>query len=178
MSLSRLDGRSYRVSRIDGDRRFLTRALQLDAVRDGVIQGATVRLVRARSRLLDTRVAGRQWHASIEPTPPRFEDAFIDLLGGGPGGHSVIAERMDKVETTQDAMVECRHLTKRLVSFTATDDVSFAVKARRGVRLAGSEWCWQVNHLQDVVRPAAPDRAVPRLPVLICELQRVLPRPS
>ena len=25
-------------------------------------------------------------------TPPRFEDAFVDMLGGGPGGRSKLAE--------------------------------------------------------------------------------------
>ena len=57
----------------------------------------------------------------------RFEDAFIDLLGGGPGGHSAIAERMGVVDLGTDIAVSCSHLTKRYGDFVATDDVTFEV---------------------------------------------------
>jgi len=66
----------------------------------------------------------------VEAVPPRFEDAFIDLLGGGPGGHSAIAEKMPVVAMETETPVACRDLTKRFGSFTATDAVSFEV--RRG----------------------------------------------
>ena len=59
--------------------------------------------------------------------PARFEDAFIDLLGGGPGGTSQLAERLPPVELGSDVAVSCRNLTKRFGDFTATDNVSFEV---------------------------------------------------
>ena len=59
---------------------------------------------------------------------PRFEDAFIDLLGGGPGGTSALAERFDAVELESDIAVSCRDLSKRFGDFTATDSVSFEVR--------------------------------------------------
>ena len=34
--------------------------------------------------------------STIEPTPPRFEDAFVDLLGGGPKGESPLAGAADR----------------------------------------------------------------------------------
>ncbi len=59
---------------------------------------------------------------------PRFEDAFIDLLGGGPGGTSALADRIDAVELESDIAVSCQDLTKRFGDFTATDNVSFEVR--------------------------------------------------
>ncbi len=67
-------------------------------------------------------------NARLEPVPPRFEDAFVDLLGGGPGGTSGLAARMPPVDLGLAAVVECRHLTRHFGSFTAADDVSFQVR--------------------------------------------------
>ncbi|ASJ72660.1 ATP-binding cassette domain-containing protein [Granulosicoccus antarcticus] len=136
---SRLAGRSYRVVGIQGDRRaLLSSALALPAVCDGVIQGDSVRLVRTpvadQSSL--QRLA-EQAGARLEPVLSRFEDAFIDLLGGGPDGHSLIAERMQTVDTQRDVMVECSHLTRRFGDFVATDDVSFSVKTGEVFGLLG-----------------------------------------
>jgi ABC-2 type transport system ATP-binding protein len=66
--------------------------------------------------------------AKLEPVQARFEDAFIDLLGGGPGGTSALAERIDPVKLDSDIAVSCRNLTKRFGDFTATDNVSFEVQ--------------------------------------------------
>ena len=118
------------VSNLAGDRRaFLTQALDSPAVRDGVIQGGSVRLVlaaKARPETLEPLLQAAQ--GSIAPTPPRFEDAFIDLLGGGPSGRSAIAEKVAPTAAAKGVMVQCRQLTKRFGNFTATDRISFAVR--------------------------------------------------
>ena len=126
----RLRGRSYLVSGLAGNRReFLTQALDLEAVRDGVIQGGLVRLVlSAEAELAAIEPLVQAAKGAIAPTPPRFEDAFIDLLGGNPSGRSAIAEQMASVAPTDQVMVECRQLTKRFGAFTATDRISFAVR--------------------------------------------------
>ena len=64
----------------------------------------------------------------VEAVAPRFEDAFIDLLGGGPGGRSAIAEKMPEVTLEVETAVACRDLTKRFGDFVATDAVSFEVR--------------------------------------------------
>jgi drug efflux transport system ATP-binding protein len=64
------------------------------------------------------------------PVPPRFEDAFIDLLGGGPGGDSPLAREMPVRPDSDQPVVEAHHLTKRFGAFTAVSDNSFAI--RRG----------------------------------------------
>jgi ABC-2 type transport system ATP-binding protein len=62
--------------------------------------------------------------------PPRFEDGFIDALGGGPGGDSALAKRVHHTAGTHEAVVVAKDLTKKFGNFTATDHVSFEV--RRG----------------------------------------------
>ncbi len=125
-----LRGRSYLVSGLAGNRReFLTQALDLEAVRDGVIQGGSVRLVlSAEAELAAIEPLAQAAQGAIAPTPPRFEDAFIDLLGGNPSGRSAIAEQMAPLAPSDRVMVECRELTKRFGTFTATDRISFAVR--------------------------------------------------
>jgi drug efflux transport system ATP-binding protein len=127
---ARIEGRSYLMTDIQGNRReALTRALQLPGVRDGVIQGASVRLVFAeQKRPREVEQLAAEFNAQLVATRPRFEDAFIDLLGGGPGGVSAIAARMDPIEKHEGEMVRCHQLTKRFGDFTATDRVSFDVK--------------------------------------------------
>ena len=126
----RLEGRSFLASGIQGDRRqLLTEALDLDCICDGVIQGAAVRLVLTPdAQQEDLSGLLQNYAAELRPVVPRFEDAFIDLLGGGPGGHSEIAQRMEVVQGDRQVMVECRQLSKRFGDFTATDNISFTVQ--------------------------------------------------
>jgi ABC-2 type transport system ATP-binding protein len=125
----RLAGRSFAIRGVDTDRRgVLAETLALPEVRDGVIQGASIRAVLADGASSDSLVAAARRHGgNVVPVAPRFEDTFIDLLGGGPGGRSVIAEKMDLVAGVDEVAVSCRNLTKRFGSFVATDDVSFDV---------------------------------------------------
>jgi ABC-2 type transport system ATP-binding protein len=126
----RIEGRSYRVSGNAADRRrLLSDVLSLAAVRDAVIQGDAVRAVVAEDAEIGELAAMVDRHTStLDRVQPRFEDAFIDLLGGGPGGKSAIAEKMPAVASDQSSAVACRHLTKTFGEFVATDDVSFDVK--------------------------------------------------
>lgn len=125
----RLKDRSFRLEAVGTQRRaVLAEALDLDSIGDGVIQGAGVRVVlRAGSGPEQIQALAGRVGARLTPVPARFEDAFIDLLGGGPGGTSALAERLSTVELTSDIAVSCRHLTKRFGDFVATDNVSFEV---------------------------------------------------
>mgnify|MGYP001310938595 FL=1 len=127
---ARLTNRSFRLEQVGDQRRaVLSEALDLESVSDGVIQGAGVRMVLradAGSEQI-TALAGRV-DAQLRAVPARFEDAFIDLLGGGPGGTSALAEGLSPVQLESDIAVSCRDLTKRFGDFTATDNVSFEVR--------------------------------------------------
>ena len=126
----RLKARSFRLEEVGERRRaVLAEALNLDSIGDGVIQGAGVRVVlRAGAGSEQIQALADRVDARLQAVPARFEDAFIDLLGGGPGGTSALAERLPPVELDSDIAVSCRNLTKRFGDFTATDDVSFEVK--------------------------------------------------
>ena len=124
----RVEGRVFLVSGIAENQRrqVLAQSLRKDEVLDGVIQGKNLRLlVRNGEQLHD--LPGK-----AQLTAPRFEDAFIDRLGGGPGGDSELAKRMATISGGEDdsSVIEATNLTKKFGTFTAADDVSFEV--RRG----------------------------------------------
>ncbi|WP_222564425.1 ATP-binding cassette domain-containing protein [Novilysobacter antarcticus] len=125
----RLQGRSFRLENVGAERRaVLSRALDLASVSDGVLQGDAVRVVlRQGAGSTELKALAGEVGARIEPVKARFEDAFIDLLGGGPGGTSALADRFAAVELDSDIAVSCKDLTKRFGDFTATDNVSFDV---------------------------------------------------
>jgi len=130
----RVQGRVLQVRGLSaqegGDRRaVLRRALGLPGVIDGVIQGRHVRLVLAKDAAAPDLAAMRAGPgAELVPVPPRFEDAFLDILGGGPGGVSALAQGMTSKPPTESSMVEARGLTKRFGEFTAASDISFAIR--------------------------------------------------
>lgn len=126
-------GRSFHLSNISNNRReVLRRALSVPEVMDGVIQGSHVRLVlRTEGKLPDLALIKAGDEACLEPVTPRLEDAFISLLGGGPGGNSVLADVMADVVldtgVASDAVIKAHELTKSFGDFVATDHVNFNV---------------------------------------------------
>ncbi len=128
----RLLGRSAQITGISAHRRaILERALRSPAVMDGVIQGSRIRLVLRRTgERPDLASLDAGAGARIEDVPPRLEDAFIDLLGGGPGGDSPLARVMPAVTidaALRPAVIEADRLTKTFGAFTAADSVTFRV---------------------------------------------------
>jgi len=121
----RLKGRCFRVRGQGDKRRLLADMLMRPDVRDGTIEGDSLRIVLAG----DADASVLAGSGEVEPVAPRFEDAFIDLLGGGPGGHSPLAEQMPEV-SGDGVVVESRGLTRRFGNFVAADNVCFSV--RRG----------------------------------------------
>ncbi|MBB4290941.1 ABC-2 type transport system ATP-binding protein [Rhizobium leguminosarum] len=126
----RVNDRVFRVMGMTGRRRqVLAGLLQADGVIDGVIQGEAIRLVVAKDKKPDIGSVGDG--ATLTPAPPRFEDAFIDMLGGGPGGRSRLAEAQAPLKAAGDPpVIEAKGLTKRFGDFTAADNISFEI--RRG----------------------------------------------
>ena len=111
-------------------RRLLQQAITLPAVSDAVIQGQYLRLILQAD--CDHRQLPAALHlsqAEVLEAEPRFEDAFIDLLGGGPHQASALAGIMPQVAADPaQTVIEARQLTKKFGSFTATDHVDFQVK--------------------------------------------------
>jgi ABC-type multidrug transport system ATPase subunit len=123
----RAEGRTFLVRGAEKKRRVLAAATRRPEVVDGVIQGHSVRLVVTEGvtppDVQDIDAAG----AEIVPTPPRFEDAFVDLLGGGLKGESPLAGADRPAGSQAEALVEANNLTKQFRDFTAADSVSFRI---------------------------------------------------
>lgn len=136
--ISGMQGRSIQLRNITSNKRdVLRKALRSSLIIDGVIQGNALRLVLKKSAQLADLVselprfdAGGDAH--FVEVKPRLEDAFLDILGGGPGGESVLANPMQqrKPDTSidQDAVIEAHQLTRSFNGFIATDHVDFRVK--------------------------------------------------
>lgn len=125
-----LEGRTFLVRNISGERRaVLARALERPAVIDGVIQGRSVRLVIGKGGVAPTPGdIGAGLEAVVTAVSPRFEDAFMDLLGGGPRGRSPFAEAYAPREHPIDSVVEAQDLGRRFGTFTAAEGIHFRVK--------------------------------------------------
>lgn len=125
----RVAGRTFQIRHIDTDRRkVLSKATKLATVIDGVIQGSRVRLVMAEGASqpdLAPLNAGND--AEICQIPPRFEDAFMDLIGGGFRVASPFSDRKDNAAHSAKQVVEAHALTRRFGDFTAADKISFDV---------------------------------------------------
>ena len=131
--LRNVEGRTFQIRGVTEHNRrgVLMRALRSDSVIDGVIQGNHVRIVLGKDKekpSLDQIAKGEQ--AEWFPVNPWFEDAFIDALGGGPGGYSELAERMQAKPHSDQPTIEAHGLTKCFGDFTAVRDNTFTI--RRG----------------------------------------------
>ncbi|MBA0174757.1 ATP-binding cassette domain-containing protein [Pectobacterium carotovorum] len=128
---ARMAGRCILID--TGERRHrdvLQEALRLPQVSDGVIQGQYVRLMLKPDADRASLLSALHLEAgSLHDTEPRFEDAFIDLLGGGPASDSSLASIMPQIDVSGgETVIEAQALTKKFGDFTATDHVSFQVK--------------------------------------------------
>jgi ABC-2 type transport system ATP-binding protein len=123
-------GRCLHLGGVEGRRRqALSALLRRPEVADGVIQGANLRIVlRERAGRPDPAALGIQGRPQWREAAPRFEDAFIDLLGGGPGGESALAAAARPRPGSSEELIVAEDLTRMFGSFAATDRVSFAVR--------------------------------------------------
>jgi ABC-2 type transport system ATP-binding protein len=124
----RTDRRVFRMMGVEGRRRpVLAAALAQADVLDGVIQGHAIRLVTRDAATPPAPPPAAGPGATLVAAAPRFEDSFIDILGGGPGGRSKLAESMRTIAPSREPVVVARGLTKRFGDFTAAEDISFEV---------------------------------------------------
>lgn len=127
----RVEQRVFKITNIEGSRRaVLMRALNQENILDGIIQGSDLRVVARKKEKDPVDISNLEAgpHVQIVPTLPRFEDGFMDILGGGPGGRSVLAEKIQNVKTTKETIIAAEDLTKRFGDFTAASNINFKVK--------------------------------------------------
>lgn len=141
-----MEGRSFLLRDMpSGRRQALANALRLPDVIDGVIQGRSVRLVlREGAQAPKAAQLGAGEGAELAPARPRFEDAFIALIGGvpkdrGPADTELLASDQGVANSMAPAtaVVEAHDLTKRFGDFTAADHISFAIRRSEVFGLLG-----------------------------------------
>ena len=122
-------GRTFHIRNAGGQRRaVLASAVTKPSIIDGIIQGANVRIVMAAGVAAPSAENFRDAaQVEIVPVPPRFEDAFVDLLGSATPAVSRLAASVDRGVRSAGAVVEAKELTRRFGSFTAADRISFSI---------------------------------------------------
>ncbi|MFZ0565094.1 MAG: ATP-binding cassette domain-containing protein [Chlamydiales bacterium] len=117
--VEKMTGRVFAITTSPEKRRdLLSEFLEKDEVVDGTLQGKDLRIV-TKAKVL--------WKEGT-PIPPRFEDAFIDILGGTPKGKSKLAQAYPPKKMGSDYAVLAENLTKKFGSFIAVDRISLKVK--------------------------------------------------
>src|SRR3546814_1031909 len=129
---ARVAGRFCRIRGLGHERRAaLAQLLDQPGVIDGVIQGRHVRVVYKAQPEMPGKPPlpeGMATDIALEPVPPRFEDAFVDILGGAPSGRSALAEKTAPIgRRAGEAVIGARGLTKRVGDFKAARDQTFSL---------------------------------------------------
>lgn len=126
----RVDGRTFKITHIKGNRRqILFKLLKQEQVIDGLVQGEDLRIVLKSkpSAALEPRALDLSEDVQVQPVQPRFEDAFIDRLGGSPKPLSQLAEDTHARKLTDEPMVVAQELTKKFGTFIAANRISFTI---------------------------------------------------
>lgn len=122
-------GRVFQLKGAGAERReALAKATLLPEVMDSVLQGESVRIVLApdASPPLPATLASAP-DAKLVPVPPRFEDAFVSMLGGQPKRKLAFVSRAPELHDGAPP-VRASGLTRRFGSFTAADHINFEIK--------------------------------------------------
>jgi ABC-2 type transport system ATP-binding protein len=127
---AQVNGRVFRIGSVKSERRRLIPMLwRHENIMDAVVQGSCLRvLVRDPEESIRSLLPEQ---ATCDPAAPRFEDAFMGILGGIPHEGTFAAELFEDKASVREGgapTVTAEHLTKRFGTFVAVNDISFAIK--------------------------------------------------
>ena len=124
-----MSGRVYHLRGAATERRtVMADALTNPDVLDGVMQGEAIRLVvREGVGQSDLATVTRAPKVTFSPVAPRFEDAFVAMLGGQPK-RTLSAATRQRAAGDGTLPVEAKGLTRRFGTFTAADHISFQIQ--------------------------------------------------
>ncbi|MFA6119184.1 MAG: ATP-binding cassette domain-containing protein [Parachlamydiales bacterium] len=125
---STVRGRCFHIENAIDKRKVLSNALNDENIIDAVIQGSSVRLVAKQNTKPDISSYQAGENAVLKEVVPRFEDAFMDVLGGAQKGLSPMVEFINIDNKNDKPIVEVKNLVKRFGSFTAANKITFSVK--------------------------------------------------
>jgi len=118
---AKINGRSFLMNEPKEDRRtiFLS-TIQQPGVLDALVQGDKIRVLLAPNTIPTMT-------QTLIPTPPRFEDAFIDILKGKYLRESLLAQNITSKTDSEYAPIVATDLTKKFGNFIAADGISFTI---------------------------------------------------
>lgn len=122
---ARVEGRSFLLSEPRAARRSLFLSMiKKPGVLDALVQGDKIRVLLEE----DGKTALDQTlYQALVPTPPRFEDAFIDFLKGNYARESVLANKIIVENDTDTYPIVANNLTKQFGNFIAAENISFKI---------------------------------------------------
>jgi ABC-2 type transport system ATP-binding protein len=128
----RMAGRTWAVTQPGARNRDLqTRIDGQPGIVDALVQGEHVRVITAGTALPDALAGGADM--VVRPVPPRFEDAFVDLLRSrNPHAHTVAMNGAPVASHASDGapVIRVSGARRRFGDFWAVDGVDFEI--RRG----------------------------------------------
>lgn len=123
-----LSGRTYHLTGLGaGRRRALDDLLVRPDVIDGVIEGRNLRLVLSADNEPEA-LRAQYPGTTLVPVLPRFEDAFMDRMGGARKAHSPFRKTDRAVPAEASGpVIRSEALTKTFGDFVAARDISFEI---------------------------------------------------
>ena len=124
----RMVGRSFHLRNAGDQRRaVLASAANCAGVIDGVIQGSNVRIVVANGAAVPSAANFPDAPGvEVAAVAPRFEDAFVDLMGSKIPAVSRLAITPAASQSGEPVII-ANELTRRYGAFTAADRISFSI---------------------------------------------------
>lgn len=136
----KIRGRAYVVRNMKTDRRVvLAKLAARDSVLDAAVEGQEVRFLMAEGdeAVPTVKQIDAGDNAAIIDAAPRFEDAFIDLLGGIDYSKSAFADMPERPQLGGNVVIKSVALTRRFGDFVAANNVNFEVKRGQVFGLIG-----------------------------------------
>ncbi|HSX38665.1 MAG TPA: ATP-binding cassette domain-containing protein [Chlamydiales bacterium] len=112
----KMEGRVFLMKEVENKREYLSALEKREDVVDVLIQGSDIRIVSAHKDF-----------DQGEPTQPRLEDAFVDLLGGRIK-KTPLSEAAPTTACDGKEEVIAKDLVKKFNSFVAVDQINFSMK--------------------------------------------------
>lgn len=128
-----IEGRVFTIQPLAAQRHtMLDTLLPFEGLVDGVIQGDHIRLVIKTPEDLAKLPLDKDTKKTLQVAPPRFEDAFIDILKNNRvepvPTESILARHMHSKQRFKESPIEARSLTKKFGEFVAARDINFSVR--------------------------------------------------